>query len=116
MTIEELAREYLISAGLSVGGSVFLKVPEIPPAEYVLIDKIGGGKSNRIGLTRLDVQSRSDISLERAMDINEEVKEAMDVWAEESDQIFACHLNYDNNFTNPARKQYRYQAGFNIYY
>lgn len=115
MTAEELVRNYLISAELSVGDKVYLKVPESAPEEYVLIDKIGGNVNNHIRMSRLDIQSRSDVSLARAMDMNEEIKEAMENMADESDEIFGAHLIYDNNFTNPDRKQYRYQVGYTIY-
>ena len=116
MIAEELTREYLISANLSVGSNVFCRVPVNPPTEYILIEKIGGNLDNHIRMSRLDIQSRSDISLQRAMDINEEVKDAMEVFPDESTGIFAAHLTYDNNFTNPASKQFRYQVGYAIYH
>lgn len=116
MTAEQITRNYLISAGLSVGSNVFLKVPVKPPTEYVLIEKIGGNRTDRIDLARLNIQSRSDSDLETAMNLNEEVKDAMEAFADASDDISGCHLSYDENFTNPASKQYRYQAGFNIYF
>lgn len=82
------------------------------PDEYVLVEKTGGGKTNHIRRATIAVQSYAD-SLYRAMQINEEVKEAMeDIVA--LDEISRCTLNSDYDYTDTARKKYRYQAVFDI--
>lgn len=82
------------------------------PNEYVLVEKTGGGKTNHIRRATIAVQSYAD-SLYRAMQINEEVKEAMeDIVA--LDEISRCTLNSDYDYTDTTRKKYRYQAVFDI--
>lgn len=82
------------------------------PDEYVLVEKTGGGKTNHIRRATIAVQSYAD-SLHRAMQINEEVKEAMeDIVA--LDEISRCTLNSDYDYTDTTRKKYRYQAVFDI--
>ena len=82
------------------------------PDEYVLVEKTGGGKTNHIRRATIAVQSYA-VSLYRAMQINEEVKEAMeDIVA--LDEISRCTLNSDYDYTDTTRKKYRYQAVFDI--
>ena len=82
------------------------------PNEYVLVEKTGGGKTNHIRRATIAVQSYAD-SLYRAMQINEEVKEAMeDIVA--LDEISRCTLNSDYDYTDTTRKKHRYQAVFDI--
>ena len=82
------------------------------PDEYVLVEKTGGGKTNHIRRATIAVQSYAD-SLYRAMQINEEVKEAMeDIVA--LDEISRCTLNSDYDYTDTTRKKHRYQAVFDI--
>lgn len=111
--IEAIIRNYLLNAGLSV--DVFLEVPQDPPAEYVLIEKTGSGRTNHITQAMIAIKSISKQSMYRAASINEEVKNAMDeiIYAED---IFRCELNSDYNFTNTTTKEYRYQAVFNLFY
>lgn len=116
MIIETSVLNYLISRNLSVGSSIYMEVPEDPEDEYILIEKIGGGRSDQINMSRIDIQSCSKISMERVLEINEEVISAMDEYAYNTIGVFGCDLNYNNNFTNPTTKIYRYQAGFNIYF
>lgn len=82
------------------------------PAEYILVEKTGGGETNHIRRATIAVQSYAG-SLYRAMQINEEVKEAMnDITA--LDEISRCTLNSDYDYTDTTRKKYRYQAVFDI--
>lgn len=117
--IEEKLIDYLANAGLSVGANIFAEVPFEPPDEYIVIEKTGSGRTDRIDRAMVAIQSivkrRSDNSVLRAMQINEEIKTAMDSFAEEDD-IFSCSLNSDYNFTNSKTQEYRYQAVFNIYF
>lgn len=119
MIIETAIISYLTSAGLSVGSNVFGEVPEDPPASYVLIEKTGSGRADRIDRAMVAIQSivRRDRggSLLDAIELNEEVKAAMESFAA-TDAVFSCDLNSDYNFTNPETKEYRYQAVYNIYF
>ena len=116
--IETTVINYLTSKGLSVGEHVYAEVPEDPPEAYVVIEKTGSGRTNRINRAMIAIQSiadRNKKSLLDVMNINEEVKEAMDEIVL-LPEIFRCELNSDYNYTNEATKEYRYQAVFNLYY
>ena len=82
------------------------------PKEYVVIEKTGSGQTNHIKRATLAIQSYSD-SLYQAAFLNEQVKEAMEKIIE-MDDISRCELNNDYNYTDTARKKYRYQAVFDI--
>ena len=49
----------------------------------------------------------------RAAEMNDQIKEAMEQLPEVN-EVSACRLNSDYNFTNTAKKKYRYQAVFDI--
>ena len=117
--IEETIINYLISKDLSVRYHVYPEVPENPPETYLVIEKTGSGRTNRINRAMIAIQSvaRKDRgkSLLDAMKLNEEVLQAMDEIIELPD-ISRCELNSDYNFTNTQTREYRYQAVFNLYY
>ena len=48
-----------------------------------------------------------------AMDLNEDVKDAM-AYLEELDSIVKVDLNSDYNYTDDSTKEYRYQAVYQI--
>ena len=118
--IETVILNYLKEQNIDgVGENVFMEVLKTPPEKYIVIEKTGSGRSNRIDNASFAVQSISrnrDNGLIEAAQINEAVKAAMDVFAEQSSEIYSCRLDTDYNFTNPATKEYRYQAVYNIYY
>lgn len=113
--IEVTILQYLLSQNLSVGRNVYAEVPGDPPDQYIVIEKTGSSQTNRINQAMIAVQSYSKNSLLEAMELNEEVKQAMDEMPLLED-IFSCKLNSDYNFTSTATKEYRYQAVFNVYY
>lgn len=114
--IEKTILDYLLSKGLSVGESIFCEVPKRDiPEEYILIEKTGSSRENRINQAMIAVRSISRTSLFSAMQLNEEVKEAMDEIIE-LPEIFRCECNSDYNYTNTETKEYRYQAVFNLFY
>ena len=115
--IETIILDYLISQNLAlIGNHVYMEVPDDPPSEYILIEKTASGGENKIRSAMIAIQSISQTRLYTAMEINQSVLEAMDIFAANSDKIYSCKLNSDYNFTNPETKEYRYQAVFNIYY
>ncbi|MBQ9031864.1 MAG: hypothetical protein IJ106_10495 [Parasporobacterium sp.] len=115
--IEIIVLNYLLDQDIDgIGENVFLEVPEDPPARYIVIEKTGSGRENRISNASFAVQSISANSLLEAASTNEAVKAAMDVFAENSDKIYSCRLDTDYNFTNTATKEYRYQAVFNLHF
>lgn len=115
--IEKIVLDYLIGRDIAgIGENVYLETPASPPARYLVLQKTSSGKTNQIGRCMIAVQSICRDSLYEAAVINESVIEAMEEFAELSDEIYACRLNSDYNYTNPSSKERRYQAVFNIYY
>ena len=111
MSIEETIRNYLANR---LDCPCWLKVPKglSLPAEYVLIQKTGSSRRNLINYAVIAVQSCAD-DLVSAMDLNEEVKSAMDNLVE-IQRISGAALNSDYDFTDTQTKKYRYQAVYDI--
>lgn len=91
---------------------VYMETPEEIPESYVLIQKTGSGRDNRVDRATFALQSIAP-SLYEAAILNESVKAAMDTMDE---GIFGADLNSDYEYTNQQTKQYRYQAVYDIYY
>lgn len=94
---------------------VYMEAPENKPEKYVILEKTGSGRKNRIDSATFAVQSIAG-TLEEAADLNEAVKSVMDELPYLTEEIFAATLNSDYNFTNTATKERRYQAVYNITY
>ena len=109
--IETILLEYL-RGKLSV--PVSMETPPSPPAEFIVMEKTGGGRVDGICSAMFAVQSNAQ-SLARAAEINEQVKAAMDD-ADALPEIAAVHFNTDYNFTNTASKRMRYQAVFDVFH
>lgn len=88
----------------------YMEVPEDPDESYVVIEKTGSSKHNRILKATFAIQSYARTLYEAAL-LNEEVKEAMDRIID-LDEISKVELNSDYNYTNTAMKANRYQAVF----
>ena len=113
--IEITVLNYLLSKNLSVGNDVYAEVPKDPPDKYIIIEKTGSSRTNRIDQAMIAIQSYSKNSLLEAMELNEEIKQAM-AEMPQMDDIFSCKLNSDYNFTSTSTKEYRSQAVFNMFY
>lgn len=92
--------------------SVYAERPESDTGEYVVIEKTGSGRTNRINQSTFALQSFGN-SLLRAAEINEAVKAAMDGLIE-LPEVSRSHLNSDYNYTDTSKKRYRYQAVYDI--
>ena len=103
--VEKIVKDYLQSS---------LGIPEEDKLtnEYVLIEKTGSSKKDHISTATIAIQSYS-VSLYGAASLNERVKEAMEKIIERND-ISKCELNSDYNYTDTARKKYRYQAVYDM--
>ena len=90
--------------------------PEVPrdniPAEFVVIDKTGGGEANQIWNSQVAVQSYGPTLLDAAA-LNVRVKAAMKTLTIHPD-VSRCHLETEYNFTDTETKRYRYQAVYDI--
>lgn len=109
--IELIIYNYLKNV-LSV--EVFVERPENELKEYVLLQKTGSSKENYICSATFALQSYAE-SLLRAAEINEEVKKAMDNLII-LDEISKSALNSDYNYTDTAKKKYRYQAVYDVFF
>lgn len=90
------------------------KPDEDIPDAYVLVEKTSGTERDYILSAVIAVQSVAK-TLPDAMALNEEVKAKMREMIALPD-ISRSRLNTDYNFTNPTRKEYRYQAVFELVY
>lgn len=109
--IEKIVLDYL-SENMTV--PVYMEVPENPEKPYVLIEKTGGGMENQIWTATLAVKSIAN-TLYAAAALNESVIETMLEIVNHED-ISACQINSNYNFTNTRTKEYRYQAVFDLVY
>lgn len=91
---------------------VFLEEPETKPDRYVLLEKTGSGRSNRLGSSTFAFQSYAE-SLYEAATLNEQTKAAVDSLIE-LNEIARVQLNSDYNFTDTVTKRYRYQAVYDL--
>lgn len=101
----------------SAGSNVYAERPNSIPEAYILIEKTGSSTEDMITTSTIAIQSITDSmqggSMLDAMDLNEDVKEAMAEFEEESD-IVMVRLDTDYNFTDDTTKEYRYQAVYSI--
>lgn len=115
--IEAKVINWLIANGLTAYG-------EEPKNEYpnenmsrdsfLVVQKVGGGMSNRIRRATIAVQSYAP-TLAECAELNEAVITVMENIIELAD-ITACRLNSDYEFSKTSTKQPRYQAVFEVYY
>jgi hypothetical protein len=107
--IEIVLKAYFDSA---LSDPVYMEKPATAPAKYVLMEKTGSNRGNRLNSSTFAFQSYAGSLYEAAL-LNEQVKEAADELVL-LDEIASVRLNSDYNFTDTATKQYRYQAVYDI--
>ena len=106
--IEIIIKNYLAE---KLSMPVVLEVPADPPKSFILLEKTGSNREERIDRA---IQSYAP-SMYEAARLNERVKAAMDS-AAELDAVSASRLNSDYNFTDTTTKRYRYQAVYDLVY
>src|SRR5690625_2220311 len=111
MLVEEIIIKYL-NENMSV--SAHTEKPENAPKRYILIDKTGSSKSNHLPSATIAFQSYAKSNLEAAK-LNKELKDVVEQMIE-LDEIRGIELNSDYDFTDTTKKEYRYQAVFDIRY
>lgn len=105
--IEETVLNYLISKGFRA-----VMEDEGLQDDYLIIEKVGGSGDKMLSDSVIAIQSYSK-SIAGAAKLSEKMIHAMhDII--ELPEICRCELNSNYNFTDTARKRYRYQAVFNI--
>ena len=113
--IEKIVLDYLNTKLQQSGIKAYMEKPESPPSKYVLVEKTGGGENDYIETAMIAVQSYAD-TLYEAASLNEMVKGFMREITVPNTCITKAVLNTDYNFTDPTKKQYRYQAVYDLYY
>lgn len=90
------------------------EVPEggVTPPCWIVERTGGGGMEGCIGTATLAIRSYG-ATLYEAAALNETLKAAM-AGAAALPEIARCRLNTDYNYTDTAKKQYRYQAVYDI--
>ena len=108
--IEQTVRDFL---ALQLPVPVELEVPseQLVP-RYVVVEKTGSGEQNHLCTATFAVQSYG-LSLYEAAQLNNAVKAAMDRLIE-LDNVTKSQLEGDYNYTDREKKQYRYQAVYQI--
>ena len=99
---------------LELSVPVYLEEPEDAPSSFVLIEKTGSGRENRINSATFAFQSYAG-SLYGAAALNDEVKAAVESLVL-LDDVGRVKLNSDYKFTDVTTKRYRYQAVYDITY
>lgn len=108
--IEKVLFDYLSDA--LPGVPVKMERPDKPPKRMVLIEKTGSSRNNRIESATVAIQSYAP-SMFGAAELNQQVKAAMDNIVQ-LDSVARCELNSDYNYTDLNRKEYRYQAVYDL--
>jgi hypothetical protein len=109
--IEAIVIAYLADAlPCPVSGTV----PPNPPETFVVVEKTGGSRVNRLDGATLAVQSYAP-SIAQAAALNLQVKAAMEAIVS-LDSVSSCDLETDYNYTDTTRDRPRYQAVFDVVY
>lgn len=117
--IEKIVLDYL-TEHMSV--PVFMELPEVPsedyptiPERFLLLEKVGGGRTDHIDSGSVAVQSYSLNSLYEAACLDEEMRAVMFGILELND-ISEVRLASNYNHTDVRTKRYRYQSVFEFHF
>lgn len=111
MIIEAVIIEYLEK---ELGVNAYAEIPEEKPSEYIVVEKIDGGRINQINTSTLSVYAYAD-SLYKAVLLNERVKSAL-LNAIAIDDISSSKIGGENRSIDKANKEYRYETIINLYH
>lgn len=106
----ELAIKAYLDEQMSV--PVFLEKPDPAPVRFVLFEKTGSGRVNRLESSTFAFQSYAESMYQAAL-LNTEVKEVVDGLVN-LNEVGSVRLNSDYNYTDTTTKNYRYQAVYDI--
>jgi hypothetical protein len=112
MTVEQFFVEWLTEAlpGVPVSGDV----PSPIPDTFVTVERVGGGRDDKIDRADLAVQSWGASTL-AAAELHERVKAVM-LDAVTSGSVSKCRLDTEYNFYDTTTKHPRYQGVFEVVY
>ena len=109
--IEKRIRDFLLT---KLTAPIYVDVPANPPDEYVVIERTGGGEDEHIRSAMIAIQSYGKRRL-AAGSLHESVLAAMKSLNVRND-VSACQLDAEYDFTDTTTDRYRYQAVFNVVY
>ena len=107
--IERALRNYLEG---KLTHRITFEAQKNPPEKYYILERTGGSKRNHVYSSMFAIQSYAG-KLSEAMEMSHEAVEAM-LGAVELDAVCSIELNSEYNFTDTAKKKYRYQAVFDV--
>ena len=111
MIVEEVIKKHLDK---HLKAPSFFEFEEHMPDEFVMVERIGGGRNDKLPNARFAIQSYSNTLFEAAL-LNQEVKNVMDLITEQN-EVSGVRLVSDYNFTDIETRKYRYQAVYEIYH
>ena len=109
--IEQIVLEHL-AAALEVPVGMEVSAGTDRAAQFVVLEKTSSSRADHLCTAQFAVQSYGPTLL-AAMELNEQVKAAMD-GLDELDEVVSSRLNSDYNFTDTATKRSRYQAVYDV--
>ena len=107
--IELIVKKYLEE---KLNLPVYMENPNRTLDKYIKIEKTGGSEENHILTATIAIQSYA-LSMYESSLLNEQVKSVMKNIIELND-ISKVKLIRDYNFTDTTKKQYRYQAIYDL--
>lgn len=114
MIIESLIIKYLQDANIQgIGANVYAETPVNPPDDYVLIRRTGGSAENYLRDYNVYTETISRQDKLTAATNHEAVVEAMQRMPD-TEPVFRCRLNSDYDATRADKKDYRFQALWQI--
>ena len=84
------------------------------PDSYVIVERTGGGMENHIRSAMIAIQAYGPTQVDAAR-LHEELIDLM-LSIISLDDIGACDLNAEYNYTDESTKEYRYQSVWDIVY
>ena len=108
--IEEVLYRYLSTTLSPI--PVYTEIPEDRPAKFVTLEKTGGSRSNYLETATIAFQCWAG-SLFEASDLCRTLCAVMDA-SIALDEISKAEYVSDYNYTDSGRKEYRYQAVYQI--
>lgn len=106
--IEDTIKNYL---DYHLSAPVYISVPKDKPDEYFVMEKTGGGISEKIRQANITVQSYAK-TMYKAASLIEEANAAMLDGLISLDQISDVQMNGSYNYTDTTTKKPRYQSVF----
>ena len=109
--IEEVVIKYLED---KLGIKAYAEKPNRKTSEYIVVEKIDGGRINQINASTLSVFSYAD-TLFKAAALNERVKETL-LGIIELEEISSSKIGGEGRNIDSNNREYRYETIINLYH